>query len=207
MDCDTCFDSRLWLRFCSQVSFYPVFESSKWRASSPATVLPMRIEFAHKAFLSLDKSVLLHSRFVSGCTLVMHTVIQEAVLPTTVSLLGHVSSSRLSVACKIVRESYLNMFPDPLLLMCRNSVATQSSNISAYNLRTQRWESFVHEIWSKSYTDDRVLFNPSPYACEPLPMQEALHSKALHSKGSWSEGFHKQCSRCAARSGCAAKSA
>ena len=70
----------------------------------------------------------------------MHTVIQEAVLLTTVSLLGHVSSSRLSVACKIVRESYLNMFPDPLLLMCRNSVATQSSNISAYNLRTQRWE-------------------------------------------------------------------
>ena len=202
MDCDTCFDSRLWLRFYSQFSPYPVFESSKWRASSAATVLPMRIEFAHKVSLSLGKNILFHSRFVSGCT-----VIQEAALPTTLSLLGHVSSSRLSVACKIVPESYLNMFPDPLLLMCRNSVATQSSNISAYNLRTQRWESFVHEIWSKSYTDDRVLFNPSPYACEPLPMQEALHSKALHSKGSWSEGFHKQCSRCAARFGCAAKSA
>ena len=35
------------------------------------------------------------------------------------------------------------MFPDPLLLMCRNSAATQSSNISAYNLRTQRWESVL----------------------------------------------------------------
>ena len=48
-------------------------------------------------------------------------------------------------------------------------------------------KSFVHSIWPKSYTDYRVLFNPSSHACESLAMQEAFqlpHQYGLGKAGS-----------------------
>ena len=47
--------------------------------------------------------------------------------------------------------------------------------------------SIVHSIWPKSYTDYRVLFNPSSHACESLAMQEAFqlpHQYGLGKAGS-----------------------
>ena len=47
--------------------------------------------------------------------------------------------------------------------------------------------SIVHSIWPKSYTDYRMLFNPSSHACESLAMQEAFqlpHQYGLGKAGS-----------------------
>ena len=49
-------------------------------------------------------------------------------------------------------------------------------------------KSLVHSIWPKSYTDYRVLFNPSSHACESLAMQEAFQLPHQYPRPSWGDG-------------------
>ena len=46
-------------------------------------------------------------------------------------------------------------------------------------------KSFVHSIWPKSYTDYRVLFNPSSHASESLAMQEVVAAVLLWHSCRW----------------------